>query len=304
MPDWRGFRRYYGNRHTKPGPLGFELGAGIRCQTQEFAHVWKKGGSSQVCVNKGSLSHWRSVSFITLEDRVAGDDAFQLAEIGSIHNRHQRVIVHVAQCRIERKIRIQTRKRLWLEHRAQSVLAFAFVEKPLELVAADGVPAAGMHAHQKSGICGILYAARVGVYVILRAEDCGRNGKHGVFDAKDSFFAIFLERRKDEAVLARKHVEDGNIQQAARDEIRKRVGNDDRDDDLVVAADFENHEYGGHGDTEKSREEDAHADEDIRAGGSGELRKVEAFDVAYRAAKHGSDEERGGEHSARSTADE
>src|SRR5580700_3256622 len=284
--------------------MGFKLGAGKQGQTQEFAHVWKMGGSSHACVNKGSFSHWRSVGFISLEDRFAGDHAFQLAEIGAIHDRHQRVIVHVAQRRIERKIRIQTGKRLGRKQRTQRVLAFAFVEKPLELVAADGVPAAGMHAHQKGGIGGILHAARIRVYVILSTEDCGRNGKHGVFDAEDGFLAIFLERRKHEAVLARKHVEDGNIQQAARDEIRKRVGNDDRDDDLVVAADFENHEYGGHGDTEKSREEDAHADEDIRAGGSGELRKVEAFDVAYRAAKHGSDEERGGEHSARSTADE
>ena len=42
-PDWRGFWGYYGNRHTKLRPLGFELGVTRMVWTQEFAHVWKNG---------------------------------------------------------------------------------------------------------------------------------------------------------------------------------------------------------------------------------------------------------------------
>ena len=161
-----------------------------------------------------------------------------------------------------------------------------------------------MHAHQESGVGGILNAAGVGVDVILRAENGGRDGEHGVFDAEDGFFAIFFERGQDEAVLASEQVEDGNALQAARDEVGKSVGDDDGDDDLVVAADFEDHEDGSHGDAEKSGEENAHADQNVGSGGSGEVGKEDAFDVADGAAEHGSDEERGSEHAAGSAADE
>ena len=106
------------------------------------------------------------------------------------------------------------------------------------------------------------------------------------------------------SVLASEQIEDGNGLQAAGDEIGKGVGDDDGDDDLVVAADFENHEDGGHGDAEKSGEENAHADEDVGSGRTGEVREKDALDVADGAAEHGSDEERGSEHAAGSAADE
>ena len=43
MRDGRGFRGYYGNRHTKAGLLGFELKVAGPSWAQEFAHEWKIG---------------------------------------------------------------------------------------------------------------------------------------------------------------------------------------------------------------------------------------------------------------------
>ena len=184
------------------------------------------------------------------------------------------------------------------------MFALAFLKKALELVAGDGVPAAGMQAHEEDGVGGILNAAGVSVDIVFGVEDGGGNWEHGVFDTEDGFFAVLFERGQDEAVLSREQVEDGNALQAARDKVREGVGDDDWDDDLVVAADLEDHEDGSHGDTEKSGEEDAHADQDVGSGGSGEMGEEDALDVADGAAEHGSDEERGREHAAGSSADE
>ena len=184
------------------------------------------------------------------------------------------------------------------------MFALAFLKNALELVAGDGVPATGMQAHEEDGVCGVLNASGVGVYVVFGVEDGGGNWEHGIFDAEDGFFAVLFERRQDEAVLSGEQVEDGNTLQAARDEVREGVRDYDGDDDLVVAADFEDHENGSYGDTEKSGEEDAHAYEDIGSGGPGEMGKEDAFDVADGATEHGSDEERGRKHAAGTSADE
>jgi hypothetical protein len=45
--DWRGFRRYYGNRHAKSGLLAFKLWAPSMDQEQRFAHMWKTGNKDR-----------------------------------------------------------------------------------------------------------------------------------------------------------------------------------------------------------------------------------------------------------------
>src|ERR1700689_4962508 len=161
-----------------------------------------------------------------------------------------------------------------------------------------------MHAHQEVCLGGILHAAGVGVDVLLGTENGIGHGEHRVFNAEDGLVAVLFQRGQDEAVLAREQIEDGNVLQAARDEIRKRVGDNDRNDDLVIAADFKNHEDGSYGSTKESGEENAHADQDIGSRRSGEVRKIEALDITHSAAEHGSDEESRSKHAAGSAANE
>src|SRR5271155_1397786 len=156
------------------------------------------------------------------------------------------------------------------------MFAFPFPEKTLELVATNYVPAAGMHAHQEVGVGGILHATGVGVDVVAGAEDGGGHWEHGVFDSEDGFFAIFFQGGEDEAILTGEQVEDRDGLQAARDYIRKRVGDDDGNDNLIVATDFENHEDGSHRDAKKSGEEDTHADQSIGSSRAGGLMKEDA----------------------------
>jgi len=122
--------------------------------------------------------------------------------VSAVDYGYERVIVHIAKGRIEREIRVETGQRLRGKNGAEREFALAFLEEAQELVAANGVPSAGMQANQEGGVVGILNAAGVGVDVIFGAEDGRGNREHGVFDAEDGFFPGLFQRGQDEAVLA------------------------------------------------------------------------------------------------------
>ena len=130
------------------------------------------------------------------------------------------------------------------------------------------------------------------------------DGLHGVFDVEVALFALLFHGGQVEAVLVGELFEDGNRLQDARDEVGDGVGEEDGQNDRVVAAYFQHHEDGGEGSAQKRREEDSHADERVRADGAREVREVHLLEGAYGCAEHGSDEECGSEHAAGRSAGE
>jgi hypothetical protein len=70
-----------------------------------------------------------------------------LTRVGAIDYGNEWVNIDVAECGVEGKIGVETGQRLRGENGGEGKFALAFLEKALKLVAADGAPAAGMHAH-------------------------------------------------------------------------------------------------------------------------------------------------------------
>ena len=70
-----------------------------------------------------------------------------MTRVGAVDYGDERVNVHVAEGGIEREIGVEAGQRLRRENGAKGKFALAFLEKALELISADDVPAAGMQAH-------------------------------------------------------------------------------------------------------------------------------------------------------------
>src|SRR5579872_6172925 len=190
--------------------VGAKLAVKTRTFVEGLHRLRARGGRSPAGTTARAISVKVRMRAVLLEDGVARDNAFQLKRIRTIDHWHENIVVDVAQGGIEREVRIKARERLFGEDGTEGEFSLAFLEEALEAVSGDDVPSGGVQAHQESGIGRILNAARAGVDVILGAENGSGDREHGVFDAQDGFFAIFFERGKDESILAREQVEDGN----------------------------------------------------------------------------------------------
>lgn len=94
-----------------------------------------------------SASGYSLRASIFCEDGVAGDNTLELMRVGAVDYGDERVNIHVAERGIEGEIGVETGQRLRGENGGEGKFALAFLEKALELVAADCAPAAWMHAH-------------------------------------------------------------------------------------------------------------------------------------------------------------
>ena len=65
-------------------------------------------------------------------------------------------------------------------------------------------------------------------------DDCGL-GLHRVFDDERNLFAALFDRGEDQAVLAGEHVEQRDILEAARDEVRDQARHHHRQGSRIVA---------------------------------------------------------------------
>ena len=97
-----------------------------------------------------SDSHDRVRTSIFFKDGVAGDDTFEPAGVGAIDYGDERVNIHVTESGIKWEVGVEAGQRLRGKNRGEGKFAFAFLEKALELFAADNVPTAGMQAHEES----------------------------------------------------------------------------------------------------------------------------------------------------------